>query len=229
MPNSTDFKKEVKMIKTAKFMLFVAIAMVGFVTVAPVTAAELGLDFSSPPLSQSVVELHNQYSLGYLFQANTNLTVTGLGTFDNGSLTTLPSLQQVGLWDSSGNLLASAFTGGNSTQIGLWAFSSITPITLIAGNDYVVGSQGDAIYGVVGTPVTVNPNITFLSSAFYFQGQIGNTPLHEPVPDYSLTTAFSAGDFGGNIQITGVPEPASLLLVSSSLVCLIGLRRKFKK
>jgi Domain of unknown function (DUF4082) len=161
------------------------------------------------------------WSLGWEFQANTTVTVDGLGNWDTGSPSNLSGPQQVGLWDSSGNLLASAFVTDSSTQIGsFWAFTMITPVTLTAGDFYVVGAEGGADYtGIV--PITVAPQITYVQDMFTFNNGV-NSPLVEPQFSEGLTTTAAAGLFGGNILISTVPEPGYYLPLCATLILLVG-------
>ncbi len=168
------------------------------------------------------------WSLGWEFQANTTTIVDGLGTWDTGSPSDLAGPQEVGLWDSSGNLLASALVTSSSTQIGsFWAFTLIAPVTLTAGDFYVVGAEGGADYtGIV--PVTVAPQITYIEDLFTFNDG-ANSPLIEPQFSEGLTTTAAAGLFGGNILISTVPEPAYYFLLCAGLTLLVGfysLRRR---
>jgi hypothetical protein len=54
--------------------------------------------------------------------------------------TPLNSSHQVGLWNSGGTLLASGTVLFNSPLTGNWRYLAITPVTLTAGQSYVVGS-----------------------------------------------------------------------------------------
>jgi Domain of unknown function (DUF4082) len=168
------------------------------------------------------------WSFGWEFQANTTAVVTGLGNWDTGSPSNLPGPQQVGLWNSSGVLLASAFVTSSSTQVGsFWAFTSIAPVILTAGNFYVVSAQGGADY-TGADPITVAPQITYVEDLFVFNdGAV--SPLVEPTVSEGLTTTASAGWFGGNILISTIPEPAYYFPLCSSLILLVGsysLRRR---
>jgi hypothetical protein len=191
---------------------------------ATLKASSLGVDFIGSPdnFGDSV------WNLGYEFQVNTDVTVTGLGNIDYGSVSSLPQPQQVGLWDSSGTLLASAYVNSSSTQIGNWAFTSIAPVALTAGDTYIVGGQGGADYAGI-TPVSVNPDITYLTDEYTSNGG-ANSPLVEPILTEGYTSPSEAGWFGGNVEFgtaSTVPEPGSFLLVGSGLVLIGGyLRRK---
>jgi hypothetical protein len=189
---------------------------------------ELGLDFTGTP----TVFGSSEWNLGYAFTANSNITVAALGNMDFGALTSLSQPQQVGLWDSSGNLLASAFVGAGSMQVGEWAFTSITPVLLTAGQTYLVGGQGGASYAGE-LPVSVDPNITYVGSRFFFIGNTSNSPLVEPIDSDGFNSPSDAGWFGGNIELASasvgaVPEPITLSLFGAGLAGAVAMRRRRK-
>ena len=96
-------------------------------------------------------------------------------------------------------------------------------ITLEAGISYVVvfysgSSPGDSMI-LRASGLVVLPDITITGSAV----KMGVTGLSMP----------SSGDawdrFGPNFMVASIPEPATLLLLGTGLVGLVGLRKKFKK
>jgi hypothetical protein len=179
-----------------------------------VTIPGAGIDFGT-----------SYWDLGFEFQANGYVSVTGLGNFDLGSPSNLPQPQQVGLWDSQGNLLASAYVTSSSTQIGQFAFTSITPFALTAGNDYIVGGQGGADYTGM-EPINVAPQITYVEDLFTYVGTTVNTPLYEPADSEGLTIA-DAGFFGGNVLLT--PEPSYYLVLGAAIAALLVMFRARRK
>jgi hypothetical protein len=189
-------------------------------------AGELGVDFTSDSVSNFGQSIWN---LGYEFTVVSNTTVIGLANFDNGSLGNLPQDQQVGLWDSSGNLLTSAYVGADqgSTQMGLWGWTGISGVTLVAGQTYIVGGQGAADY-TGETPVTVSPYITYVQDMYYYWGTTDNNPLYEPLASEGFSLPSQAGWFGGNVVLSGtaIPEPGTVLLLVPALGALALLRRK---
>ncbi len=192
---------------------------------ATMKASTLGVDFTTTPSNYGA----SVWNLGYEFEVVTDVTVTGLGNIDYGALSNLPQPQQVGLWNSTGTLLASTFVNSSSTQIGNWAFTSITPVLLIAGDTYTVGGQGGEDYAGI-TPVSVDPHITYLTDEYTYIGSGANSPLEEPTSTEGYTSPSEAGWFGGNVEfgaVSTIPEPGSFLLVGSGVV-LIGVywRRK---
>lgn len=188
--------------------------------------SSLGVDFLSTPtdFGESV------WNLGFEFQANIAATVTALGNVDLTG-TGYGQPQQIGLWDASGNLLASTFVDNSDPLTSTyWRFNAITPVTLVAGAFYVVGGQGGADYAGE-TPVTVNPYITYISDLYTYNGSTANTPLVEPTLSEGLTSPTSAGWFGGNIEFgaAAVPEPSSVLLLGMGAISMgafSGWRRR---
>ena len=188
-------------------------------------ADTLGVDFNSPPDSVGPSE----WNLGYSFTVVNAVTVTGLADFDNSSLDNLSQDQQVGLWDSLGNLLASAYVGADqgSTQQGYWGVTAITGVTLIAGDTYTVGAQGGMDYNF-DTPLAVNPNISNLTDEYTTIGNNSNSPLVEPTSADGQSTAY----LGGNVLLsstTSTPEPASFILLAPALGGLFMLRKRISQ
>ncbi len=144
----------------------------------PAAADVLGVDLAATPTAPTTLFSPDPYNLGYEFTANgPNVTVTGLGVFDDGSISTfttdpttgavIPEL--VGLWDvSDSNLLVTSVTvDASSTQNGYWLFTALTSaVTLNAGDTYVVGAQGGEFYYTGLIPITVDPAITYVADAY---------------------------------------------------------------
>jgi hypothetical protein len=164
------------------------------------------------------------FNLGFEFLANTNVTVTALGNMDFGSPSNLSQPQQVGLWNSSGLLLASAYVNSSSTQIDNFAFTPITPVTLFSGNDYIVGGQGGADYSGE-EPIAVAPQITYVKDLYTYLGAATDSPAFgpltfaEPLTSEGLTTASYAGWFGGDVLLA--PEPSYYLVMGAALIALL--------
>lgn len=181
-----------------------------------------GISFTAPGVN---LDFNNGsgFVLGYAFTTNAATDVTALGYFDMGSLA---EPHQVGLFDSSGNLLASTTVTGNGAQVGFFNFDSISPVLLPAGQEFeVVGTSGFVdpyTFGTVG--FTVEPTITFVQDAFC----LGNT-LQFAGLTTGLTAAEGGGIFGGNFETdtTSVtPEPNALLLFGTGALGLAGALRR---
>ena len=82
-------------------------------------------------------------TVGSKFTVGANALVDKLG-FEDQLVNGLASSHQVGLWNSSGILLASVTvqSGTGSVLIGNWRYETLpTPVTLTAGATYIVGAQ----------------------------------------------------------------------------------------
>jgi hypothetical protein len=110
-------------------------------------------------------------------------------------------------------------------------FESIAPVTLNAGDEYIVASQGGADLGV-DVPLTVTA-LDYEFTMFSNLGTNANDPLVMPeTPFLSSTVTF----FGGNVLLAdgssslptlGAPEPSTwaMMLVGFAGLGFAGYRR----
>jgi hypothetical protein len=164
-----------------------------------------------------------EYTLGYEFSPSINISVTSLEVYDDG-MGVLGSAAMVGIWDTSGDLLTSATVpAGSSANDGYFSSVPITPFSLTAGVDYVVGAYLDANATSYNTgdggSATVDPNITIIQDMY-------NDDSSFAFP--SITDDFAGGAWlGGSFsygQVTGVPEPGAFLLAATGLAALLTRR-----
>ena len=195
-------------------------ALLATTLLASAGQAQLAIDFDS-------TDAHNFgnsiWNLGFSFTANQNLTVVGLGNWFGGSF---PQDQIVGLWDSSGNLLASTAVSNSDATVGSgsWKFHTIGAVQLVAGQTYIVGGQGGADYTGEIQTVTIDPRITYGTDLYV--GVNDGDPLTMPTE----TESFPHGWFGANVQFgtAAVPEPASWVLMLGGFGLVGGAMRRRK-
>jgi Domain of unknown function (DUF4082) len=155
------------------------------------------------------------FTLGWDFTANKSLSVNALGFFDD-SQDGLAESHDIGLWDSSGSLLASTTVTTTDQLTNQWRYSAVSTVTLTAGNTYYVGAlyldgNDPNVFAGDSGVVTTTANITYLESTY----EAGNT--------LSFSTSSVSGGpgyFGPNFSASAVPEPpiwAMMLLGFASL------------
>ena len=144
------------------------------------------------------------WSLGWSFYTNAAVTVTSLDYWNSPS--GLTQSHDVGIYDSSQNLIVSAFVGPDDPVIpdgaGYgWQEVFVRPVTLAAHQTYyiagVTGTVDPYAYSVGG--VTTIPQITYLTEQDFDSATLV-FPLHNTWP------TSSPAYFGPNFN---VPEPLS--------------------
>jgi hypothetical protein len=216
-------------------LMFAAVVL-GILSSTQVTAKadQIGLDFTGGSSYFASQDSGSPYTIGWSFTTSETLSVSGLGFWDDQDHT-LGFSHDVGLWDSSQNLLASTTITSTSMPVastgpGQWLFNTIgtitlTPGTYLIGADYVKADDVDAYRYYVSNITTVD-GLTF-DSARYVYGSGLNFPggyQGGPSPSY----------FGPNLEFgSPVPEPTSLLMgvvslgvISGALLLKQRIRRK---
>ena len=157
------------------------------------------------------------FTLGFAFSLSNAQSVNALGY----NTLNLTGDQTVGLWDSTGNLLASATVGTSSAVTGNYAWSTIAPLNLGAGTYRIGGTftGGDFVSNLAG--VTTAPGFTWLTD--YQQQGAG---LLFP----TVTTNNFYGQNGialVNLSLGGgVPEPATWALMILGMGAVGGALRR---
>jgi hypothetical protein len=191
-------------------MCLVALAMVAY-------ADTLGVDFAGGTTGNGGSQI-----LGYEFDVLQPITIIGLAYYDeNGD--GLTEDHQVGVWDSSGALLAQATVGSSSVLIGFGSFrwtSLATPVNLSVADGYIVAGMTSSSENVAWDP----PAYTEDGSINYVVARYEASPGFLTMPTETWTGGV--GIFGGNIVVEDydIPEPATLLLMGLG-VGLVARRR----
>ena len=171
---------------------------------------------------------NGNWSLGFEFTANSSITVTHLGFYDDGG-NGFAGDHEVGIWDTAGNLLASGTVVAGDTLIDSFRYTAIAPLVLSAGTNYIIAAVTGAENYYFGAPVTTPPEVTYITDR-YASDTLGSGLLDFPEDSDALTPA-NAGYFGPNFQFdaAAVPEPMSMAIWGLGAVGLFGVRRLRRK
>lgn len=162
------------------------------------------------------------FTLGYEFTTNATLDINALGFWVDGQ----SNDHQVGIWTSTGTLLASTTVLSTDAITGNFRYSFITDLILAPGT-YVIGGEylgNNDPFPSDATGVTTIPEFTWVTDE-----QINGTGLNFPTdatngsygPDGILLVDFS-------VSSAATPEPVSMLLTGAGLLG-FGLLRKLRR
>jgi hypothetical protein len=198
--------------------------------------------FASTPIAQSSVEAMLNYTptdgsaiystifadingpISWTFEPTTDMDVTTLGAFNyivpHGGV-------EVGLWDSSGDLLASEMITPASLLVDQTLYQSITPVALTADEIYYLAAYSTAgsLQAIVVTPDSAPNGFATMSPDI----QLGEV-AYNPNSGFAFPSTVD-GDPGDaiiapNFEYVATPEPTTLALAGAgSLVFLFRYRR----
>jgi hypothetical protein len=166
-------------------------------------------------------------TIGWSFTANSNVTVTQLGFFDNTPATPLSTSHAVGIWTNVGLLLGSSVVQTNSPITNGFRYVPTIPFQLNAGQNYVIGAlvldppDNDNAF-ISGVPGSSPLSTTTAPEISYGGSRSGIVSSNLMIPENLFPVDF----FGPNFQfsVTPVPAPPAILLVGLGAGC-VALRR----
>ena len=171
--------------------------------------------------SASTLGESRSFTLGFAFNLTQATTINALGYWTGGTL----SSHQVGIWDISGNLLSSGTVSAADTVQGHYAWDSIAPLLLGAG-DYVIG--GEYLGGVFPnslTGVTTAPGYNWVVDRQVGGGfAFPTTPLNG---EYGQNGIALVNFSTGQSLVAAVPEPATwaMMLIGFGAIG-VSMRRR---
>jgi len=195
----------------------------------------------SPLLTSTRVQ---RLTLGYKLQANSNITITSLGTFHS-ALIPMVLNKPVGVWDSLGNLLGSTTALTTDTLIGSYRYRTLTsPISINAGAIFYLGGLNVSLTtanAFVPTVSAVNAGTTTFNGVTLLEYRRSPSPPSSSqgvltFPSLDPIASPTLNDINPVLanaifEIVPTPEPSTYILMASMLLgagLLINFKRKIK-
>jgi hypothetical protein len=189
--------------------LSVAIILVGLTADRSSIASSIAVDPGSGGFENASYGAN--VTIGWGFTLTTSLTVTDLGYFDGGD-PGLVDLHPVAIWDTAGNLLASATvpSGTGGTLVSGFRFIPIVPVVLGPGTFSIGGyanmTSPDPLQYLVPSITTIG-GLSFGTANLFSRADT----LTRPTTQAEALTPF--GYFGPDFlagTLTQIPEPGAI-------------------
>ena len=195
-------------------MIRIARPLAAAAALAFATTAQAAVVFSAPANLVTDHDPGNPVNLGNVFTPLADSLATSLGFFTPTKL--VGGGETVGLYNSSGTLLASTFVAVPLNVAGQYFYQAIAPVLLTAG-------QQNTVVNFVGQNAWAYGSVTASGAVFN-----GNSYQYGPTLAFTTNTGGSGpAYFGGNLNIEAVPEPATwaMMLLGFGVIG-FGMRRR---
>jgi hypothetical protein len=185
---------------------------IGLCLLVPLASAVEGFSISGGTVQNNATPL----VVGYEFAVASQVSVTHLGWLPVGTTSVPFTSAEVGLWNSSGTLLASTTVNTSSTlSASGFRYNAITALDLGPGSYRIAGLT--RMYKSSATAITPNVNGLTFTKAY----SANSSTLVRP------TSGATGNHFWGpNLQVNAVPEPGTV--VASVVAGVMFLRRRRK-
>lgn len=203
------------MIRRHLYTLALLVGSASFAQAAPLSA----LTFTGQIFSTATITSTRGYSFNV---GNTGMVATHLSLWDRDG-DGLDVAHEVGLWNPSGVLIASATipAGVAAPLVDGFRIVDIPDVALPIGDGYVVGglfvapTLDNLAFGLTG--IVTAPGITYVDGLYINNGIASLT-----LPTTSLGSGFPGGSL--LVDTIAVPEPGTLALLGAGFACLLGAR-----
>jgi hypothetical protein len=199
-------------------LLATLVSATSYVSATPIVTFDEGTGTSGANQNQSV---------GWQFNVLSSITVNGLSWFDQGA-NGLFMAHTVGIWDSSGTLLASVLVpaGTGAALDGQFRTVSISDLVLTPGNGYIVGGQNFSSNTerlAANVAQVVDSRISYVDATFSNLNGI----FERPTQFSTATTGFYGPSFSV-VATSGVSDSgASAALLMIALMGCLSFKKRF--
>ncbi|TLU67243.1 hypothetical protein FE810_02875 [Thalassotalea litorea] len=170
---------------------------------------------------------NNSWEFAFNFEVLDTVTVTGLGYFSD-PRTGMADEHDVALFDSEGNLLATATIDNTNDLFQFFRWERVSDLILPPGNYQVVGVSGSDRYTWSDINVVFDPNISYISYSWRVDNNGTADYLNFTRPDLRYVYGFRGPNvFLGNFrEITSVVEPPTILMLVTFIFAFTFIRKK---
>jgi hypothetical protein len=214
-----------------KSINFTVLALVGFLSAEmPLHGQMVAVDLSHQQIEGGIGGAAFAFYVGWQFNVNSPVLVSDLGLY-TGNLNdhSAPAYGTVGLWDSSGALLASVYVQPSDPPTLGFNYQQVPSVLLNAGQSYTIAAFFVPDYGMVdqfaiGTVgAIVAPQLSYDAPVFAFatSGSLSGPPIGNGWP----TPLTGDGFFAASFEFTPIPEPSTVTLLGLGVAAMMACRR----